>query len=132
MTTEMPGELASAKVHGGSATAPERALPGDEHELRQEIEQTRDQLAHTVEQLAAKADIKAAARAKVALATHRMKSETARIRAQAGAVWQQAPRRVRHGLARGASTAQQRPMPTAAVVATLLAGYLAIRRWARR
>jgi hypothetical protein len=27
---------------------------------------------------------------------------------------------------------KQRPMPTAAVVATLLAGYLAMRRWARR
>jgi cell division septum initiation protein DivIVA len=111
-------------------------VPGDEHELRQEIEQTRTALAQTVDQLAAKADVKAAARAKAGQARQRVKSQTARIRAKAeakaGPVWQQAPERVRRSLARGASTAQRRPMPMAAVAATLIAGYLAMRWWAKR
>jgi cell division septum initiation protein DivIVA len=111
-------------------------VPGDEGELRHEIEQTRDQLAQTVEQLAAKADVKATARAKVAHGRQRMKSEAARIRARAaakaGPVWRKAPEPVQRSLARGASTAQQRPIPIAAVAAMLLAGYLAMRRWARR
>jgi hypothetical protein len=98
MTTGTPGEKADTRPQSESATAPDTALPSDEHELRQEIEQTREQLAQTVEHLAEKADVKAAARAKAAHATQRMK----------------------------------RPMPMAAVAAMLIAGYLAMRRWAKR
>jgi Protein of unknown function (DUF3618) len=57
--------------------------PVDEHELRQEIEQTREQLGETVEQLAAKTDVKSQARAKVAGLAGRVKDSTAQMRAKA-------------------------------------------------
>jgi cobalamin biosynthesis Mg chelatase CobN len=60
------------------------AVPGDEQELREEIEQTRELLGETVEQLAAKTDVKARARAKAADLTGRVKDKTAQARAKAG------------------------------------------------
>lgn len=42
------------------------AVPGDEQELRGQIERTREQLGQTVEQLAAKADVASTAKAKAA------------------------------------------------------------------
>jgi Protein of unknown function (DUF3618) len=57
--------------------------PVDEHELRQEIEQTREQLGETVEQLAAKTDVKGQARAKIAGLAGRVKDSTAQMRAKA-------------------------------------------------
>ena len=61
--------------------------PVDEHELRQEIEQTREQLGETVEQLAAKTDVKSQARAKVAGLAGRVKDSTAQVRVKAAGVW---------------------------------------------
>jgi hypothetical protein len=58
-------------------------VPGDEQELRQEIEQTREQLGEAVEQLIAKADLKGRARAKAARLTKRVKGSTARVRTKA-------------------------------------------------
>ena len=60
-----------------------RAVPDDERELRQQIEQTREQLGETVEQLAAKADVKGRMRAKAAQLTGQAKSTAAQARVQA-------------------------------------------------
>ena len=68
---------------GAAQAASEPAAPGDEQELRAEIEQTREQLGQTVEQLAAKTDLKARARAKAAGLTGSIKSTTAQVRAKA-------------------------------------------------
>jgi hypothetical protein len=58
-------------------------VPGDEQELRQEIDQTRERLGETVEQLVAKTDVKGRARAKAAGLAGQVKSKTARVRAKA-------------------------------------------------
>jgi hypothetical protein len=62
---------------------PEGTVPGDEQELREEIERTREQLGETVEQLVAKTDLKGRARAKAADLAGRVKGSTARARATA-------------------------------------------------
>jgi hypothetical protein len=75
-TAAGPSESA-AQVSG------ESAVPDDERELRQEIEQTREQLGETVEQLAAKADVKGRMRAKAAQLTGQAKSKAAQTRVKA-------------------------------------------------
>ena len=83
MTTSGPGKKATAEPPAGPEAVPEGTVPGDEQQLREEIEQTREQLGETVEQLAAKADVKGRARAKVAGLTGRVKASTAQVRAKA-------------------------------------------------
>jgi cobalamin biosynthesis Mg chelatase CobN len=78
------GQPAAGEQPAKLQTGPGGAAPDDEHELRQEIEQTREQLGETVEQLAAKTDVKSQARAKAAAVTGRVKDKTAQIRAKAG------------------------------------------------
>jgi Protein of unknown function (DUF3618) len=84
LTTSGRGEKATAEPPAGPEAVPEGTVPGDERQLREEIEQTRERLGETVEQLAAKADVKGRARAKVAGLTGRVKGSTARVRAKAG------------------------------------------------
>ena len=62
---------------------PGGTVPGDEQELRQEIEHTREQLGETVDQLVAKTDVKGRARAKAAGLTGRVKASTVQVRARA-------------------------------------------------
>jgi alanyl-tRNA synthetase len=141
------------------------ALPEDEQELREEIEQTRQQLGQTVEQLAAKADAKGRAQAKAAQLTGRVKAKAAQgrasacrqgagvrsevastaltarqkaaaakdqLRSQMAPAWEAAPEPVRRTVATAASTAKQQRVPLAVAGATLIAGYLALRRWRKR
>lgn len=84
MTSSGPAEKATTKPHGEPEAQPGGAVPGDEQELRQQIEQTREQLGETVEQLAAKTDVTGRARAKAAQVTGRVKGGTAQVRAKGG------------------------------------------------
>jgi len=77
------GKPAAAERPAQPQTARGGTAPGDEHELRQEIEQTREQLGETVEQLVAKADVTGRARAKAAGLAGRVKDSTAQVRAKA-------------------------------------------------
>jgi ABC-type transporter Mla subunit MlaD len=47
-------------------------------------------------------------------------------------VWEAAPEPLRRSVARGASTARQHRVPLAVAAGVVIAGYLAIRWWARR
>lgn len=80
MSTSKP----SAGAGSGEADSPSGgAVPADEQELREDIEQTRERLGETVERLAAKADIKSQARAKAAELAGRMKNTAAASRTKA-------------------------------------------------
>jgi hypothetical protein len=83
MTTSGRGRKTTAKPPAGPEAVPGGTVPGDEQELRQEIEQTRGQLGETVEQLVAKTDLKGRARAKAAGLTGRVKDSTVQVRARA-------------------------------------------------
>jgi hypothetical protein len=76
------GKPAVAERLAPPQKAPGVTAPGDENELRQEIEQTREQLGETVEQLVAKADVTGRARAKAAGLAGRVKDSTAQVRAK--------------------------------------------------
>jgi hypothetical protein len=66
-----------------AGAGPDNAVPENEQELRQEIEQTRERLGDTVQQLVAKTDVKARARAKAAGVTGRVKGNAALARSKA-------------------------------------------------
>lgn len=83
MTSKRAGKPAAGKQPAQPQPPPGGAVPGDEQELREEIEQTREQLGETVEQLAAKTDVKPRARAKAADLTGRVKGKAAQARAKA-------------------------------------------------
>ena len=131
-----------AGTSGASGAAakdsPERAVPGDADELRQEIERTREQLGETVDQLAAKADVKQQARDKAAeLRTQaRDKAAGLRTRIQARATGLasrtgQLAAQAQGTVAQGAGRAPRPPRPIgrgAAAGGVLLVGYLVIRR----
>jgi polyhydroxyalkanoate synthesis regulator phasin len=82
-TSRRAGKPAAGEEPARPRTAPGGTAPGDEHELRQEIEQTREQLGETVEQLVAKTDVTGRARAKAAELADRVKDSTAQVRAKA-------------------------------------------------
>jgi len=164
-TSRRAGKPAPAGKPAGPEMVPGGAVPEDEQQLLQEIEQTREQLGETVEQLVAKADVKGQARAKARELARRVKGMAARARAKAAgrgagvqsqvagktviardkaaagrdqlqaraaAAWQAAPDGVRRAVSKGASTANKRRAPLAAAAATLIAGYLTLRRWRKR
>jgi Protein of unknown function (DUF3618) len=54
------------------------------------------------------------------------------LQARAATAWQGAPEGVRRTASKAASTANKRRIPLAAAAATLIAGYLALRRWRKR
>jgi len=83
MTTSGRRGKATTEPPAGPEAVPEGTVPGDEQELREEIERTREQLGQTVEQLVAKTDLKGRARAKAADLAGRVKGSTARARAKA-------------------------------------------------
>jgi hypothetical protein len=83
MTSSGRGRKATAKPPAGAEAVPGGTVPGDEQELRQEIEHTREQLGETVDQLVAKTDVKGRARAKAAGLTGRVKASTVQVRARA-------------------------------------------------
>ena len=85
MTASGREKETSAELPGETGAAPDRTVPGNEEELRQEIEQTREQLGDTVELLVAKTDIKGRARAKAAGLTGRLKDKSALARSKATA-----------------------------------------------
>lgn len=87
------------------------AVPEDEQQLKQEIEQTREELGHTVAALAAKADVKARARAKAAALAARVKGS---------------------GLSDAGQAARQRMVPLAGAGVALIVGLIAVRRWRKR
>jgi len=57
---------------------------------------------------------------------------TSQLQAKAAPVREAAPEPVRHAVAKGASTAQQRRVPLAVAAVTLIAGYLVFRWWRKR
>lgn len=147
MTASGPEGKAMRGPHTEPAAAPAGAVPGDEQELRQEIEQTRERLGLTVEQLVAKTDLKARAQAKAAGMTARVKGSTGQARQKAAAaarmtkrklaaraapVWHAAPESARRTAITGASVARQRRAPLIAAAAALIAGYMALRWWGKR
>jgi Protein of unknown function (DUF3618) len=69
------------------------------------------------------------ARQKAAAATGPAKTQ---VQARAATVRETTPEAVRRAVARGASTAQQRRVPLGVAAITLIAGYLALRRWRKR
>jgi hypothetical protein len=54
------------------------------------------------------------------------------LQARAATAWQAAPDGVQRAVSKGASTANKRRAPLAAAAVTLIAGYLALRRWRKR
>jgi Protein of unknown function (DUF3618) len=83
MTASGRGRKTTIEPPAGPEGVLDGTAPGDEQELREEIEQTREQLGETVEQLVAKTDLKGRARAKAARLTGRVKGSTAQARAKA-------------------------------------------------
>jgi Protein of unknown function (DUF3618) len=83
MTASGRGRKTTIEPPAGPEGVLDGTAPGDEQELREEIEQTREQLGETVEQLVAKTDLRGRARAKAARLTGPVKGSTARARAKA-------------------------------------------------
>ena len=131
---------------------PGAAVPENEQELRQEIEQTRERLGDTVELLVAKTDIKGRAQAKVAGLAGRVKAKAAPARSKAtdraaNARSQAAGKSLmaRQKAAAGRNQLQARaagawqaapdgwvPLAAAAALLALGSGYMAYRSWPRR
>jgi Protein of unknown function (DUF3618) len=99
------------------------------------------ELARRVKGMAARARAKAADRGagvqsrvagKAVMARDKAAAGRDQLQARAAAAWQAAPDGVRRTVSKGASTANKRRAPLAAAAATLIAGYLALRRWRKR
>ena len=83
MTTSKQSRKPAATRTTDTESASGDTIPGDEQELREDIEQIRERLGETVDQLAAKADVKSRARAKAAELAGRAKNTAATSRATA-------------------------------------------------
>jgi hypothetical protein len=108
MNTSGDARPARAESAAASASGHPGTPPGDERELRRDIERTRERLGVTVEQLVGKADVRAKAKAKAAELTGRV---TAAARTD---------------------TVQQRGAQVASAAAVLLGSYLLLRWWTLR
>jgi Protein of unknown function (DUF3618) len=126
--------------------------PGDDKQaIMEDIERTREQLGETVEALAAKADVRARAEQKTAEVKARagqkaaevtgtikakvggpVKDQVERARQTGGTVWEATPEPVQRQTRKVAAVVSQHRGKAVAVAATLLAGWLTIRKLRRR